>query len=145
MDDPIWIDERFALAVHSRQLAEHGGLDGVRDAGLLNSALARPRHLFAYTDPTPDVAALAAAYAFGIAKNHPFADGNKRTAAVVCEAFIEFNGHMLDAADVEIYPVFLRPRRRERLGIGARGLAPSAFEKSLTLLMPPARAGGVFV
>lgn len=107
MDDPIWISEAFALAVHNRQLAEHGGIEGVRDQGLLQSALARPRHLFAYTDPTPDLATLAAAYAFGIAKNHPFGDGNKRTAAVVCESFIEFNGHVLDATDLELFPMFL--------------------------------------
>ncbi len=81
MDDPIWINEPLALAIHKRQLAEHGGLDGVRDPGLLQSALARPRHLFAYNDPTPALPALAASYAFGIARNHPFIDGNKRTAA----------------------------------------------------------------
>ena len=107
MDDPKWITEAFALAVHNRQLAEHGGIAGVRDVGLLQSALARPRHLFAYTDPTPDLASMAAAYTFGIAKNHPFGDGNKRTAAVVCEAFIEFNVHSLDATDLELYPLFL--------------------------------------
>lgn len=107
MDDATWITEAFALAVHNRQLAEHGGIEGVRDAGLLQSALARPRHLFAYNDPTPDLATLAAAYAFGIAKNHPFGDGNKRTAAVVCESFLEFNGRTLDATDLELYPLFL--------------------------------------
>ena len=107
MDDPIWITEPLALAIHKRQLAEHGGLDGVRDPGLLQSALARPRHLFAYTDPTPDFPSLAAAYAFGIARNHPFIDGNKRTAAVVCETFLELNGLRLDASDAELYPIFL--------------------------------------
>ena len=107
MDDPIWISEPLALAIHKRQLAEHGGLDGVRDPGLLQSALARPRHLFAYTDPTPDIPVLAAAYAFGVARNHPFIDGNKRTAAVVCEAFLELNGVTLEATDAELYPVFL--------------------------------------
>ena len=107
MDDPIWISELLALAIHRRQLAEHGGLDGVRDPGLLQSALARPRHLFAYTDPTPDPPVLAAAYAFGIARNHPFIDGNKRTAAVVCETFLELNGVTLEASDADLYPVFL--------------------------------------
>ena len=82
MDDPIWISEELAQAIHSRQLAEHGGADGVRDIGLLQSALARPRQQFAYSDPTPDIPALAAAYAFGIAKNHAFIDGNKRTAGI---------------------------------------------------------------
>jgi death on curing protein len=107
MDDPIWIDEGLALAIHKRQLAEHGGLDGVRDPGLLQSALGRARHLCAYSDPTPPLAALAAAYAFGIARNHPFIDGNKRTAAVVCETFLELNGLSINASDDELYPVFL--------------------------------------
>jgi death-on-curing protein len=107
MDDPIWITETLAMAIHRRQLAEHGGLDGVRDPGLLQSALARPRHLFAYTDPTPELPALAASYAFGIAKNHPFIDGNKRTAAVVCETFLELNGMSIKATDMELYPIFL--------------------------------------
>ncbi len=107
MDDPIWIGQPLALAIHKRQLAEHGGLDGVRDPGLLESALARPRHLFAYNDPTPALPALAASYAFGIAKNHPFIDGNKRTAAVVCETFLELNGLSINATDTEMYPIFL--------------------------------------
>jgi death-on-curing protein len=107
MDDPIWINIDLALAIHSRQLAEHGGADGVRDKGLLESALGRPRHLFAYSDPTPNTAQLAAAYAFGIAKNHAFLDGNKRTAAVVCETFLNLNGLDLTATDPEAYPVFL--------------------------------------
>ena len=107
MDDPIWITLELALAIHSRQLAEHGGADGVRDLGLIESALGRPRHLSAYSDPTPEPPQLAAAYAFGIAKNHAFIDGNKRTAAVVCEAFLELNGFELAATDAEAYPVFL--------------------------------------
>jgi death on curing protein len=107
MDDPIWINKELATAIHSRQLAEHGGADGVRDEGLLESALARPRQQFAYEDPTPTVPALAAAYAYGIARNHAFIDGNKRTAAVVCETFLELNGFTLNASDVEMYPVFL--------------------------------------
>src|SRR4028119_1895938 len=107
MDDPIWINKELALAIHSRQLAEHGGADGVRDEGLLDSALGRPRNRFAYEDPTPPIPALAAAYAFGIARNHAFIDGNKRTAAVVCETFLTLNGFALDAADVELYPIFV--------------------------------------
>ena len=107
MDDPIWISKELTLAIHSRQLAEHGGLDGVRDEGLLESALGRPRQLFAYTDPTPDTPALAASYAFGLARNHPFVDGNKRTSAVVCETFLALNGLTLTVSDVEMYPVFL--------------------------------------
>lgn len=107
MDDPIWISDSLALSVHKRQLAEHGGLDGVRDPGLLQSALARPRHRFAYEDPTPSLAELAASYAFGVARNHPFIDGNKRTAAVVCETFLELNGMTITATDAEMYPIFL--------------------------------------
>jgi death-on-curing protein len=107
MDDPKWIDIELALAIHNRQLAEHGGQDGVRDMGLLESALGRPRHTFGYTDPTPTIPVLAAAYAFGIARNHPFLDGNKRTAAVVCETFIELNGMTLAADDVAMCTQFL--------------------------------------
>jgi death on curing protein len=107
MDDPIWISKELTLAIHSRQLAEHGGADGVRDVGLPESALARPRQHFAYSDPTPDMAALAAAYAFGIAKNHAFIDGNKRTAAVVCETFLALNSYEIAATDAELYPAFL--------------------------------------
>lgn len=107
MDDPIWISIDLALAIHKRQLAEHGGLDGVRDPGLLDSALARPRHLFAYNDPTPSLTELAASYAFGIARNHPFIEGNKRTAAVACELFLALNDITITADDVAMYPIFL--------------------------------------
>lgn len=107
MDDPTGISRELALAIHSRQLAEHGGADGVRDEGLLDSALGRPRNRFAYEDPTPTLADLAAAYAFGLSRNHAFVDGNKRTAAVVCETFLALNGMTLEATDVELYPIFL--------------------------------------
>ncbi len=107
MDDPIWISVGLAQAIHSRQLAEHGGADGVRDGGLLESALNRPRHLFTYGDPTPSIPALAAAYAYGIAKNHAFIDGNKRTAYVVCRTFLILNGFDLTAEPAERYRVFL--------------------------------------
>jgi len=107
MDDPIWINSDLAKAIHARQLAEHGGADGLRDAGLLHSALGRPRHLFAFTDPTPDVPTLAAAYAFGIAKNHAFIDGNKRTALVVCLTFIALNGYTFSATKEDTYRTFL--------------------------------------
>ena len=82
--------EDVAFAIHDHQLAEHGGPEGVRDAGALESALARPRNLAAYE--RPDAAALAAAYAYGLARNHPFADGNKRTAWVVARVFLAING-----------------------------------------------------
>ena len=107
MDDPIWINRELVLAIHSRQLAEHGGADGVRDEGLLESALARPRNRFAYEDPTPEIPVLAAAYAFGIARNHAFVDGNKRTAYVVCRTFLLLNGLDLTADRVERYTTFL--------------------------------------
>jgi death-on-curing protein len=108
MDEPIWISEPLALAIHARQLAEHGGIDGVRDEGLLQSALASPRNVFAYTKDACDVATLSAAYASAITRNHPFLDGNKRTAAVVFETFLELNGWMLSASDAELYPVMLQ-------------------------------------
>ena len=94
-----------AIAAHAEQLAEHGGGDGVRDAGLLDSAMSRPQDLAQYGEP--DIAALAAAYAFGIARNHPFVDGNKRTAAVVCETFLALNGHTIDASDAEVVVSFV--------------------------------------
>ena len=103
----IWIEKPLALAIHDRQLAEHGGGTGVRDEALLDSALARPQQLFAYGDPPPDLAALAASLAYGIARNHPFVDGNKRTAAVACETFIRLNSGALQADDLELYPVYI--------------------------------------
>ncbi len=94
-----------ALAAHREQLAEHGGGDGIRDSGMFESAMARPQNLAGYG--SPDAAALAASYAFGLARNHPFVDGNKRTAAVVSEGFLAKNGFILDASNAEIVPVFL--------------------------------------
>ena len=94
-----WILEEVVYAVHSEQLAEHGGLEGVRDAALLESALARPQHLAHYENPDPDLADLAAAYGYGLARNHPFYDGNKRTAFVIVELFLMLNGHQLIASD----------------------------------------------
>ena len=88
--DWTWIGIDLALALHDRQLAEHGGPAGVRDAGLLESAIARPVNLAAYGDP--DAPALAASYAFGIARNHAFIDGNKRTAWVLARLFLKANG-----------------------------------------------------
>jgi len=103
--DWIWVLPEVAAAAHVEQLAEHGGGEGVRDAGLLASALARPQNLAAYG--APDAAALAAAYAYGIARNHPFVDGNKRTAAVVSETFLALNGHGLTASDAELVVAFV--------------------------------------
>ena len=97
-----WLTTADVLAIHDQLIAEHGGADGIRDVTLLESALSRPQQLSAYGQPKPDMAALAAAYAFGIAKNHAFADGNKRTSAVVTEAFLRLNGLSLTATDIEI-------------------------------------------
>jgi death-on-curing protein len=95
-----WVVESVTLAIHETQLAEHGGMPGIRDEGLFLSAMARPQNVAAYGN-RPDVSNLAAAYAFGLARNHPFLDGNKRTAFVVMELFLNLNGWVLEAADAE--------------------------------------------
>jgi death on curing protein len=95
----VWIDPRVLLAVHDEQLVEHGGAAGTRDLGLFESALARPRNLALYG--APDVADLAASYGCGIARNHPFIDGNKRTAFVAVELFLVLNGRRLAADDAD--------------------------------------------
>lgn len=96
----IWVHGAVALAVHDEQISEHGGLEGVRDMGMFESAMARPQNMHAY-DQCQDIAKLAAAYAYGIAKNHPFMDGNKRTALVTAVLFLELNGYELVASDSE--------------------------------------------
>jgi len=93
----IWLLEETLTAIHHRQIAEHGGSEGLRDEGLLSSALARPQNLLAYGEPPPDLASLAAAYAYGIVRNHPFVDGNKRTALVAARTFLILNGVDLNA------------------------------------------------
>ncbi len=98
MRKPVWIDERDALALHDRLLALEGSAAGVRDEGLLKSALARPRQLHAYGDD-PDLIALAAAYTVGIVRNLPFIDGNKRTGFVVGVLFLEMNGYRFTAPE----------------------------------------------
>jgi death-on-curing protein len=94
----VWLDERDARTIHERLLALHGGAEGVRDAGLLASALARPQQLAAYGD-NPDVSDLAAAYTAGVVKNHPFVDGNKRTGFVLGILFLEMNGMRFTASE----------------------------------------------
>ena len=106
MAEPVWVLDEVGIAIHKRQLAEHGGTVGVRDAGLLASALARPKHLLAYGNGVT-LAQLAAAYAFGIARNHPFVDGNKRTAFVVAMLFLRLNGYTIAASQEEKYQTFL--------------------------------------
>src|ERR1700719_499738 len=110
MNEPAWISHEVVLAIHEAQLAEHGGLAGIRDEALLESALGRPKNLHTYSESIT-LNQLASAYALGIAKNHAFVDGNKRTAWVCCALFLELNGipvlskpaevvrMMLDAAD----------------------------------------------
>lgn len=94
---PVWIEEREALAIHSRLLALHGGAPGVRDLGLLQSALARPRQHHSYA--RPDVVTMAAAYTSAIVRNHPFFDGNKRTGFVLGVLFLELNGYRFTASE----------------------------------------------
>lgn len=101
----IWVALDVAITAHAEQLAEHGGGEGVRDLGALESTMARPVNLSQYGDPDP--AQLAAGYAFGIARNHPFVDGNKRTAAVVSETFLALNGYQLTASDAELVVAFV--------------------------------------
>lgn len=96
------------MAIHHRQISEHGGAEGLRDEGLLESVLARPQNLALYAQPRPDLADLAAAYAYGIARNHPFIDGNKRTALVMIRTFLLLNGVDLKASQEEKYVTFLQ-------------------------------------
>jgi death on curing protein len=105
MIEPEWILEQTALAYHADQLAQHGGGEGVRDIGLLQSALVRPQNAFHY-NRIMSLTELAACYGFGIAKNHPFVDGNKRTAYLVTRAFLILNGYDIDASQEEKYFTF---------------------------------------
>jgi death-on-curing protein len=118
MKEPVWIDERDALAIHDRLLALDGGAAGVSDEGLLKSALARAQQIRAYDDKT-DMVALAAAYIGGILHNHPFLDGNKRTAFVVGALFLEMNGARLIASEEDATQAVL--------GLAAGTLDESAF------------------
>src|SRR5258708_8229124 len=100
-----WVGRAAALAIHDLQIAEHGGADGLRDMALLESALARPRQLLYYG--TLDIAALAAAYAAGMARNHPFVDGNKRTAWLLAATFLDLNGYDIEAEMTDALPAML--------------------------------------
>lgn len=97
MSEPIWIEDDLVFAIHDRQLAEHGGAEGVRDESLLHSALGRPRNHFTYG--SADVVELAAIHTAGIVQNHPFVDGNKRTGFVVGVLFLELNGYRFTASE----------------------------------------------
>jgi death-on-curing protein len=100
MTEPVWVEKEALLLLHTKSLTRFGGLEGIRDEGLLDSALARPQNAFHY-DGLRDIAGLAASYAFGLAKNHPFADGNKRAAFMTVGLFLGINGWELDADPVE--------------------------------------------
>lgn len=106
MKEPIWIEIEEARVIHQLQLAANGGASGIRDQGLFESALDRPRNLFAYGEPFPALCQLAASYAYGLAKNHAFVDGNKRTAFVVCLSFLKQNGIIINASQEMRYLTF---------------------------------------
>ena len=108
MSEPIWIRQDTVLAIHEESLLLHGGSDGIRDIGLLESALARPKNLLAYSDRPPSVPKLAAAYAKGIVANHPFVDGNKRTTFIVSVTFLTLNGFNLTATKEDRVLTFWR-------------------------------------
>lgn len=108
MQEPHWITKVSALAMHNRQLAEHGGGDGIRDEGLLESALGRAQNLFLYSDDPVTVPRMAASYAYGIATNHPFVDGNKRTALAVSQTFLMLNGYVFTGDYADEYRVFIQ-------------------------------------
>ena len=100
MTEPVWVEKEALLLLHTKGLARFGGVEGIRDEGLLDSALARPRNAF-HHDRLNDIAGLAASYAFGLAKNHPFADGNKRAAFMAVGLFLGVNGWELNAEPVD--------------------------------------------
>jgi death-on-curing protein len=120
MNEPDWIDEPVVLALHLDQLKAFGGLAGVRDRGLLLSALGRARNAWAYSSPKPDAIRLAASYIYGLAKNHPFLDGNKRTSLVVGLTFLRRNGWDLRATQAE--------RAQAILDVAAGALDESALD-----------------
>jgi death-on-curing protein len=105
MNEPVWVLDQVVLSVHNMLLSEHGGSTGLRDEALLESALARPKQRFAY-EPESSVFELAASYSYGLAKNHPFTDGNKRIAFTVAAIFMELNGFILNAPESEVVVFF---------------------------------------
>lgn len=107
MTDWRWINRDAVFAIHDMQLAQHGGLDGIKDANLIDSALARPQQLSTYGDPPPDVFDLAASYGYGMAKNHGFSDGNKRTGWILARLFLADNGAKIHFAAQDAIEVML--------------------------------------
>lgn len=122
MNEPEWLDYDVVRAIHEAQLAEHGGLTGIRDEKLLDSALVRPKNLFANV-PGVSLYQLGAMYALGIAQNHPFIDGNKRTAWVLCAVFLELNGISVEADQAEVV--------RFMFGIAAGAISEEEFVRWL--------------
>ena len=107
MAEPVWLNRTILEALHADQIREHGGQLGLRDLGLLESALARAQHVWTY-EPSTDLPALAAEYGFGLAKNHAFVDGNKRIAFVAMNVFLILNGWEIDAPEPEVVATILR-------------------------------------
>ena len=107
MTDPVWVLPELVIAVHQMLLAEHGGLPGVRERALLDSALARPQQKLAYENDV-SIFELAASYSYGLARNHPFIDGNKRISLTVAAVFLELNGYSLNATEAEAVLMFQR-------------------------------------
>lgn len=111
MSDPEWICPSVVWRIHEEQLREHGGIPGIRESGLLEAALFRAQQRWAYRTEVDghgiDLCELAACYAFGLTQNHPFFDGNKRTAAICCELFLLLNGSEFSISEMEKYPAYL--------------------------------------
>ena len=107
MKEPHWVDARALILLHAESLAEHGGLWGLRDVGGLESSLARPRHLYTY-QKNADIAALAASYGYGLIRNHPFTDGNKRVGFLAIGLFLSLNGFRLEADPIESVQIIMR-------------------------------------
>ena len=106
-EEPEWLLKLVVQSFHDQQLKEHGGAHGIRDEGMLESALNKPLQMWNYENPKPDIPRLAAAYAYGLAKNHPYVDGNKRTAAIACEVFLLLNGYEFTVDEAVKYPNYL--------------------------------------
>ncbi|MCC5842060.1 MAG: type II toxin-antitoxin system death-on-curing family toxin [Opitutales bacterium] len=119
MNEPVWLERHEVLAVHAELLDRFGGLNGVRDEGMLDAALDRPRNRFAYEEPPPELPTMAAAYAAGIVGNHPFLDGNKRTGFVAAALFLEANGLQFIAPEEEAV--------ERTLALAARAIPESAY------------------
>lgn len=130
MKEPRWLDRRAIISFHAQSLAEHGGSSGIRDQGLLDSALARPKNQFAYAAEF-DIAKLAAAYGFGLAKNHPFVDGNKRIAFIATVTFLRLNGYRLSSGRMD--------EIQTMLAVAAGELSEDVFADWIRLHTEPGR------